>query len=251
MQAEMAETFKNWELTAPNERLRFFIGDVRDRERLARAMTSVDTVVHAAALKRIEVGQYNPGEMVKTNINGAINVIEAAQDASVRRVVALSTDKAYQPVSPYGQSKALAESLFLAANDQVPADGPRFAVVRYGNIWRSAGSVVPKWERMSALNRQTVPITDPACTRFFMTIEEACNLVFDTLVDMKGGEVNIPDLPAYKLGDLAKAMRLKTEKIGLPAWEKLHESMSDDKCSKDAPRMTVEDLRLQLRRAAV
>ena len=246
MQADMAQNLMPEDL----ERMRFFIGDVRDLPRLRRAMTGVTAVVHAAALKRIEVGHYNPVEMVKTNVNGAINVIEAAQDANVQKVVALSTDKAFEPVSPYGQTKALAESLFLAANDQVAEGGPRFAVVRYGNIWRSAGSVVPKWERLSALNHQRVPITDPNCTRFFMTTDQACELVHLTVRDMKGGEIAIPDLPAYKLGDLARAMRVKTDKIGLPSWEKLHESMSADKCSKDAPRMTVDDLKEELRRAA-
>src|SRR5271154_277413 len=187
---------------AHNPRLRFFIGDIRDRWRLARAMESVDTVVHAAALKRIEVGHYNPVEMVKTNVNGAINVVEAAKDAGVSRVIGLSTDKAYQPISPYGQSKALAERILLAGTS---ATGPKFAVTRYGNVWNSAGSVVPVW-RAIIRSGQPVPITDPFCTRFFMYMWQAVELVHRAISNAHGGETFIPDLPAYRLGDLAKAM---------------------------------------------
>jgi len=229
--------------------LRFLIGDVRDKDRLRRAMTGVDVVVHAAALKRIEVGAYNPVEMVKTNIDGAINVIEAAQDAGVGRVVALSTDKAYAPVSPYGASKALAESLFLAAQNTVGAHGPKFAVCRYGNVWCSNGSVVPKWRQLLASGAETVPVTDPECTRFFMTLDQAVDLVLDTIVTMKGGELRVPDLPAYRLGDLAEAMGAKIDVLGLPAWEKRHENMDDGHCSADAPRMSIDELRKALEAA--
>ncbi len=226
-------------------RLRFFIGDVRDRSRLTRAMEGCDTVIHAAALKRIEVGQFNPTEMVRTNIDGAINVIEAAQDAKVNRVVALSSDKAFQPVSPYGQSKALAESIFIAANNTVPKAGPRFSVTRYGNVWQSTGSVAPIWSQMLEDGEQCVPITDPECTRFFMRMDEAVQLVLDTIRDMPE-EIAIPTLPAYRLGDLAEAMGAKTITIGLPRWEKLHESMDENNCSKDARRMTIDELRAAL-----
>ena len=223
----------------PQSKLRFFIGDVRDRDRLKRAMQGIDTVIHAAALKRIEVGQYNPLEVKKTNIDGAVNVIEAATDAGVRNVVALSTDKAFQPVSPYGTSKAFAESLFLAANNTRGTFGPVFAVCRYGNVWGSNGSVVPKWMEILR-NSDTVPVTDPDCTRFYMTMNEAMDLVEDT-IGQKG--MFIPELPAYRLGDLAEAMGAKMHITGLPAWEKRHESMDHDKSSDRARRMSVSELR--------
>lgn len=224
------------------QRLRFMIGDVRDRDRLRRALEGVEIVVHAAALKRIEVGQYNPLEMVKTNIGGAMNLVEAAQDAGVKKVIALSSDKAYQPVSPYGLSKALAESVFLEANNTTGATGPRFSICRYGNVWNSTGSVVPIWRKMMADGMEPVPITDPECTRFFMRMQEAVDLVLDTIKTMRGGEIAIPSLPAYRLGDLALAMSIKTKVIGLPIWEKMHESMSAGNSSDLARRMTVEEL---------
>lgn len=210
-------------------------------------MEGVETVVHAAALKRIEVGQYNPLEVKRTNIDGAANVIEAATDAGVRKVVALSTDKAYQPVSPYGTSKAFAESLFLAANNTKGVNGPVFAVCRYGNIWNSTGSVVPTWRKMIADGATSVPVTDPLCTRFFMTMDQAVSLVLDTVETMKGGEIAIPDLPAYRLYDLAEAMGADIEIKGLPAWEKRHESMDATRCSENARRMTVDELKEALR----
>lgn len=236
-QADMAEAFGH------DERLRWFIGDVRDRDRLRRAMTGADVVVHAAALKRIEVGRYNPIEMVRTNIEGAVNVIEVAQDVGVDTVVGLSTDKAYAPVSPYGQSKALAESLFLAANDTVGPGGPRFRVTRYGNVWWSAGSVGPRWYAMLRRGAETVPVTDPDCTRFFMTMDEACRLVHDAVADETGQTMFIPRLPAYDLATLANAFSARAEITGLPAWEKLHESMAVGNCSADARRMTEGELR--------
>lgn len=242
-QAEMA---RELEPLDSNGRLRFFIGDVRDRDRLRRAMEGVHTVVHAAALKRIEVGAYNPLEVKKTNIDGAANVIEAAMDAHVSRVVALSSDKAFEPVSPYGTSKAFAESLFLAANNTRGWGGPIFAVVRYGNVWGSTGSVVPTWQKIIALashHKPTVPVTDPECTRFFMTMQEAVELVLNTIFEMKGGEINIPTLPAYRLGDLAEAMGAEMKIIGLPAYEKRHESMAAGNSSDTARRMTVDELR--------
>ena len=229
-----------------DERLRWFIGDVRDRDRLRRAMEGVDTVVHAAALKRIEVGHYNPVEMVKTNVLGAVNVIEAATDAGVSRVVALSSDKAYRPVSPYGTSKALAESLFLAANNARGEHGPRFAVCRYGNVAGSNGSVIPLWRAMIAAGADTVPVTDPDATRFWMTIGEAVDLVLDTVATMRGGELRIPELPAYRVGDLAEAMGVGMEIRGLPAWEKKHESMRDDLSSDATRRMGVAEIRDRL-----
>lgn len=221
-------------------RLRFFIGDVRDRDRLRRAFDGVETVVHAAALKRIEVGHYCPSEMVLTNIGGATNVIEAAMDAGVEKVVALSSDKAYQPISPYGQSKALAETMFRHAYRS--DHGPIFAAVRYGNVWKSTGSVVPRWLEILKTS-DTVPVTDPDCTRFFMLMDQAVDLVLDTIKTMKGGELRIPTLPAYRLGDLAEAMGAKMRIIGLPDWEKKHEGMCDGNTSDKARRMSVDELR--------
>lgn len=234
----------------PHNRLRFFIGDVRDRDRLRRAMEGIDIVVHAAALKRIEVGHYNPIEMVKTNVDGAINVIEAAQDAGVRKVVALSSDKAFEPVSPYGFSKAMAESLFLAANGTTGWNGPRFAVCRYGNVWRSTGSVVPTWEALKAGGATEVPVTHPECTRFFMRMDEAVDLVLQAIEATDVSKLFIPRLPAYRLGDLADAMELKMKIIGLPAWEKMHEGMSIGNTSDRARRMTMKELEAALHEKA-
>lgn len=247
-QAEMARELSPLDLPPPNQsRIRYFIGDVRDRDRLRRAMEGIEVVIHAAALKRIEVGAYNPLEVKKTNIDGAANVIEAATDAHVTRVVALSTDKAFEPISPYGTSKAFAESLFLAANNTRGWNGPLFSVVRYGNVWNSTGSVVPTWRKMFAEQGGafpfTVPVTDPECTRFFMTMQQAVDLVFDTAMHSIGGETIIPDLPAYRLGDLAEAMGARMDVRGLPDYEKRHESMGPGNSSDKARRMTVEELR--------
>lgn len=237
-QAELASEMGGFQ----RGRCRFFIGDVRDKDRLTRAAHGCRWIVHAAALKRIEVGRYNPSEMVKTNVLGTMNVLEAAQDVGAFKVILISSDKAYQPVSAYGQSKALAESLFTAANDQVGPDGPQFSVVRYGNVWKSAGSFVPKWQAMIKDGKLTVPVTDPDCTRFFMTIHEACALVMKTLYTRSTGII-VPDLPAYRIGDVAEAMGARMNVTGLPSWEKMHESMDDDHCSLTAPRMSVEELR--------
>lgn len=236
----MAQSLNN------DERLRFLIGDVRDRDRLVRAMHGVEVVVHAAALKRIEVGHYNPLEVKKTNVDGAANVIEAAQDAGVKKVVGLSSDKACEPVSPYGTSKAIAESLFLSANNITGWGGPKFAVCRYGNIWCSTGSVVPTWRKLIARGEVTVPVTDSGCTRFFMKMHEAVDLVSNTINKMKGGELAIPILPAYRLGDLAEAMGVKTRIIGLPEWEKRHESMAKGNSSDLARRMSVDEIKQAL-----
>lgn len=240
-QADMAADF-----SGNHDRLRFFIGDVRDRERLRRAFDGIDIVLHAAALKRIEVGHYNPEEMVKTNVGGALNVIEAARDSGVKKIVFLSTDKAVEPISPYGKTKALAEDLFLAANRNSGVDGPKCSVCRYGNIWGSNGSVVPRWRKMISEGRTSVPVTDLRCTRFFMTPSEAVELVLSTAMTMEGGELNIPSLPAYSLGSLVLAMGVSAEVTGLPSWEKMHESMRLGETSEFARRMTVDELRLAL-----
>jgi UDP-N-acetylglucosamine 4,6-dehydratase len=234
-QAEMARELND-------DRVHYFIGDVRDQERLAMACRGVDTIIHAAALKRIEVGRYNPTEMVKTNVLGAMNVLEAAFKCGVKKVVALSTDKAWQPISPYGQSKALAESIFLNAY----AGGPIFSVCRYGNVWKSAGSVVPIWGEYIK-RKLPIPITDPECTRFFMTMDEAINLVLGAVWHAKHGELVIPTLPAYRLGDVATAMGAHERTLtDLPDWEKKHEGMADGNTSDVARRMTIDELRFWL-----
>lgn len=226
-------------------RVRYMVGDVRDLQRLTRACRGVDTVIHAAALKRIETGAYNPDEMVKTNVLGTMNVIEAATAAGVARVVGLSSDKAFEPCSPYGQSKALGESLLLAANTY--SGKTAFACTRYGNVTGSQGSVIPKWLALAKAGK-AISVTDLECTRFHMTMDEAVTLVWNTAFSMKGGELIIPDwLPAYNLGDLACTFMAvygcKVNQTGLPAFEKLHESMNNELCSRDARRMTIAELR--------
>lgn len=224
-----------------DQRLRWFIGDVRDVDRLERAMQSVCSVIHAAALKRIETGAMNPDEMVKTNVLGSLNVINAARRTEVSKVLLVSSDKAFEPVSPYGQSKAIAESLFLTAND--PQYGPRFAVVRYGNVSGSTGSVIPMW-REAISKGKPITVTDPDCTRFYMTRQQAAALVLDTLTCMKGGELAVPDLPAYRLGDLVTALDAPDVILGkLCDFEKRHESMSAGNSSDQARRLSVPELR--------
>ena len=238
-QAQMREKFND-------DRLRFFIGDVRDVTRLRRAMEGVSIVVHAAALKRIETGFYNPDEMVKTNVIGSMNVIESCRDAKVRICVFLSSDKAYQPISAYGQSKALAESLFLAAESQDRGRTTRFVVTRYGNVAGSKGSVIPKWRELIA-SQKAITLTDPACTRFWMTMDEAVDLVCEAIEGDKN--LYIPTLPAYDLKTLADAMApwndcWKHYNItGLGEYEKLNEGMCLGNSSDTARRMTVDELR--------
>lgn len=230
-----------------DKRMRWFIGDVRDGERLRRAMSGVHVVVHAAALKRIEVGMYNPIEMCRTNIDGTINVVNAAHDSgSAETVVYLSTDKAYAPHSTYGQTKAIGESLVAAANNTMPTGGPKFISTRYGNVFNSTGSVLPRWKSMIAGGATSVPVTDPECTRFFMTADEAVELVLLAISEAnvgRHGEVLIPELPAYRIGDLAEALGVEMDVRGLPSWEKLHEGMADGNTSDVARRMSVDELR--------
>lgn len=244
-QAQMAREFGT-------DRCRYFIGDVRDRVRLRRAFDGCEVVVHAAALKRIEVGEYNPQEMVKTNVLGTMNVVEAAQDAGCDRVVGISSDKAWRPVSPYGYSKALAEAILLNANNTVDKDvGPKFSVVRYGNVAGSAGSVIPKWREILARNPHAeLEITDPECTRFWMLMEEAVALVHKAVMTSPRKLV-VPKLPAFRVGDLAFALGgCRTRHTGLPAWEKRHEGMEDGNTSDCAKRMSMEELKLALENVA-
>lgn len=239
-QALMRQEFNN------DPRLRWFIGDCRDEARLRRAMDGCDTVIAAAALKRIETAIYNPEEFVKTNVGGTMNTVEAAQSAGVRKVVLVSTDKAANPLSVYGYSKALAEAIVLSANTTRGANAPLYSVCRFGNVWGSTGSILPKWRKMIAEGATRVPVTDPDCTRFFMRIEDAAALVHRTAVSRKGGELEIPDLPAYRVGDLAEAMGVDVEIAGLPAFEKPHETMDGITTSEQARRMTVQELKAEL-----
>jgi FlaA1/EpsC-like NDP-sugar epimerase len=173
-----------------------------------------------------------------------MNVVEAAYEAKVKTVVALSSDKAYQPVSPYGQSKALMESLVIAANSIYGSHGPRFVVTRYGNVAGSTGSVIPQWREQLKWGR-TVTVTNPDCTRFWMRADEAVDLVYKAVLDpdCRPAKPIVPDLPAFRLGDLVEALDALPVITGLPSWEKLHESMDEEHCSKDAPRMGVDELR--------
>lgn len=225
-------------------RLRFFVGDVRDAERLERAMQGVDLVIHAAALKRVEVGEYDASEMVKTNILGAMNVISAARKAHVAKVVSLSTDKACEPTNCYGATKLAAEKLMLAENN-ASGGGTKFSVVRYGNVAGSTGSVIPIWRQCMEKGRMAY-LTHPEATRFWMTREQAVDLVLRTAETMPG-DVQIPDLPAYRLADLAEAMDVPYyEVIGLQPGEKMHESMRTGQSSDLARRMAISELREEL-----
>ncbi len=206
-----------------DDRLRFFIGDVRDKVRLQRAMNDVDIVVHAAALKHVPVCEYNPIEAIKTNIVGAENVINAAIDSSVDKVIALSTDKAVQPVNLYGSTKLVAEKLFVQANSYVGSKDTRFSCVRYGNVIGSNGSVIPLFKKQRDTGE--VSITDMQMTRFWITLEQGAKFVMQSLELMKGGEIFIPKLPSTRISDLADIMAPEAKKkvIGIRPGEKLHE----------------------------
>ena len=228
----------------PDERLRFFVGDVRDRDRVRRACEGCDTVVHAAALKRVEVGEYDSSEMVKTNVGGAITLIEAATDAGVARVIALSSDKACEPTNCYGATKLVAEKLFLAANNSRGKSGPIFIAVRYGNVAGSTGSVIPTWREAIAQGRP-VHITHPNATRYWMTVDQAVRMV-QHAAEMLPTSDNLlvaSALPAYRVGDLAQALGVEAHVIGLGAGEKMHESMVPGQSSVDARRMSVAELK--------
>ncbi len=213
-------------LFGDDPRLRWFIGDVRDQQRLYRAMHDVDYVVHAAALKQVDTGEYNPFEFIKTNVLGSQNVVEASIDAGVKRVVALSTDKASSPINLYGATKLTADKIFILGNNYAASYPTRFAVVRYGNVTGSRGSIIPKWRGM-AERGESLPITDLRCTRFLITLPEAVQMVIDTFEMMQGGELIVPHIPSHKVVDLAQAIAPGAEMhdIGLRPGEKLHEEM--------------------------
>lgn len=210
---------------ADRGKLRFFIGDVRDKERLVRAMERVDIVVHAAALKQVPACEYNPFEAVKTNVLGAQNVIEAAIDREVNKVVALSTDKAAAPINLYGATKLTSDKLFVSANNFKGKRDIKFSVVRYGNVMGSRGSVIPFF--LNQREKKVIPITDERMTRFNITLEEGVNLVLFALAHMWGGEIFVPKIPSYRILDVAQAVAPECEKklIGIRPGEKLHEEM--------------------------
>jgi UDP-N-acetylglucosamine 4,6-dehydratase (inverting) len=230
-QQKMQEQFQEF----PNsEKLRFFIGDVRDRDRLYRAMNGVDIVVHAAALKQVPTCEYNPIEAVKTNINGAANVIDAAIDNNVEKVIALSTDKAVHPVNLYGATKLVAEKLFIQGNSYTGGRKTKFSCVRYGNVVGSRGSVIPIFKRQK--NDGTITITDEKMTRFWITQEQAVHFIIDCLDKMKGGEIFIPKIPSMKVVDLAEVIAPKSEKkvTGIRPGEKLNEILLTEEEARNA-----------------
>lgn len=222
------DEMKQWDMAKKfqgDPRVRFFIGDVRDRERLYRALDGVDYVVHAAATKIVPTAEYNPFECVKTNINGAMNLIDACIDKGIKRVVALSTDKASSPVNLYGATKLASDKLFVAGNSYAGSHGTRFAVVRYGNVMGSRGSVIPFF--MSIRDKGVLPVTDDRMTRFMISLEQGVELVWHAFDDMEGGEIYVKKIPSMKVTDLAAAVapEAKIEIVGIRPGEKLHEQM--------------------------
>lgn len=220
------------------DRMRFFIGDVRDVGRLELAMRDIDFVIHAAAMKIVPTAEYNPFECVLTNVHGAENVVIAALRTSVRKVVALSTDKAASPLNLYGATKLAADKIMVAANNLSGVRGARFAVVRYGNVIGSRGSVVPYFKQLIQSGAKSLPITDPRMTRFWITLEQGVSFVLSSLEIMTGGEIFVPKIPAMKIVDLARAIApdLPHEIVGVRPGEKIHEVM----ITEDDARMTLE-----------
>jgi UDP-N-acetylglucosamine 4,6-dehydratase len=221
-----------------DSRLRFFIGDVRDLERLKSAMVGCDFVIHAAALKQVPTAEYNPMECFKTNVHGAENVILAAIATKVRRVIALSTDKAVNPINLYGATKLCSDKLFVAANNLVGSQDTRFAVVRYGNVAGSRGSVLPLFEQLCQNGAEFIPITDRRMTRFWITLPQGVDFVIRNFARMRGGEIFVPKIPSIRIVDLASAVapNLPTKIVGIRPGEKLHEVM----CPADESHLTVE-----------
>ena len=230
-QYEMAQKFTD-------KCMRYFIGDVRDVVRLEEAMNGVDFVIHAAALKHVPIAEYNPMECIKTNINGAENVIRAAIKNGVEKVIALSTDKAANPINLYGATKLASDKLFIAANNMVGDGVTRFSVVRYGNVTGSRGSVIPFFKKLIAEGAKELPITDEKMTRFLITLEDGVNFVLKNFERMYGGEIFIPKIPSMYITELAKALapNLPHKIIGIRPGEKLHEIM----CPADDSHLTLE-----------
>lgn len=222
-QFEMAQKF----CPVKHENMRYFIGDVRDRDRLTLAMRGVDYVIHAAAMKQVPAAEYNPMECLKTNVNGAENVVYAAMANNVKNVLALSTDKAANPVNLYGASKLASDKIFIAANNITGEKGPRCSVVRYGNVVGSRGSVVPFFQKLIEQGEKSLPITDERMTRFWITLQQGANFVLSSLEMMRGGEIFVPKIPSMKMTALAKAMApdFELKFVGIRPGEKLHEVM--------------------------
>lgn len=220
--------------------MRYFLGDVRDLPRLQKAMKDVDYVVHAAALKHVPIAEYNPMECIKTNVMGAQNVIDAAIDNGVKKLIALSTDKAASPINLYGASKLASDKLFVAANNITGKASTRFSVVRYGNVLGSRGSVLPFFENLMYQGAQKLPITDPEMTRFWITLQEGVDFVIKNFQRMQGGETFVPKIPSMKMTEFAKAIapKLQQEIVGIRPGEKLHEVM----CPQNDSHLTVEFL---------
>jgi len=233
-QFDMARSFTGPEASA----LRFFLGDVRDCDRLEAAMRGVDYVFHAAALKHVPAAEYNPFECIKTNVHGAENIVTAAIRVGVKKVVALSTDKAVNPINLYGASKLAADKIIIAANSLSGESGPRFAAVRYGNVIGSRGSIIPLFKSMIADGATHLPITDERMTRFWITLEQGVNFVLSSLAMMEGGEIFIPKIPSMRVVDVAKALapNLPQKIVGIRPGEKLHEMM----VTRDDARLTLE-----------
>lgn len=226
------DELKQWELQQlfPHDKypqLRFFIGDVRDRDRLFRALEGIDTVIHAAALKQVPAAEYNPMEFVKTNVLGAENVIQACLDADVRRVVALSTDKAAAPINLYGATKLCSDKLFIAANNIKGSRDLRFSVVRYGNVMGSRGSVIPFFMKQALSTTKVLPITDPNMTRFNISLKDGVEMVLWTLENALGSELFVPKIPSYRIIDVATAIApsFRQKIVGIRPGEKIHEEM--------------------------
>lgn len=222
------DEMKQWDMAKiyeGDERVRFFIGDVRDERRLRRALSGVDIVIHAAATKIVPTAEYNPFECIKTNIDGAMNVIDACLDVGIEKVVALSTDKASSPINLYGATKLASDKLFVASNAYSGGTGTRFSVVRYGNVMGSRGSVIPFF--MSIADGGTIPITDPRMTRFMISLEQGIELVWLALEDMIGGELYVKKIPSMNLCDIAQVIAPEAEQeiVGIRPGEKLHEQM--------------------------
>lgn len=220
------------------DEMRYFIGDVRDKDRLIQAMMGVEYVIHAAALKQVPAAEYNPMECIKTNIHGAENVIHAALANDVQQVIALSTDKAANPINLYGATKLASDKLFVAANNMAGGHPTRFAVVRYGNVVGSRGSVVPFFQKLIAQGADHIPITHPEMTRFWITLQEGVDFVIKGFARMYGGEIYVPKIPSVRITDLAAAMApdLPQRMIGIRPGEKLHEVM----CPPDDAHLTLE-----------
>ncbi|MFM1990488.1 MAG: hypothetical protein RJA99_3445 [Pseudomonadota bacterium] len=229
------DEMKQWKMAkrfTGDPRVRFFIGDVRDRDRLYRALDGVDVVVHAAATKIVPIAEYNPFECIKTNVNGAMNLVDACIDKGVRRIVALSTDKASSPTNLYGASKLASDKIFIAGNSYAGARDTRFSVVRYGNVMGSRGSVIPHF--LTLRDSGVLPLTDPRMTRFMITLEQAVETVWHAIDDMHGGETYVRRIPSIRLPDIARAVSpdARLDVIGIRPGEKLHEQMIS---ADDAP----------------